>query len=99
AGEQRPKPGRLPPLPRLTAPPFAPGSTADGAQLQPHHPLQGLLLDSPEGPSFAQRARLDYTPEVRFRPDAYIKTNGSRLLTLAEALALMRARQDGGPRI
>src|SRR5690242_19327367 len=62
AGGQPPKPGRPPPLLRLTAPPFAPGSTAGGARLQPRHPLQALLLDSPEGPSFAQRARLGYTP-------------------------------------
>src|SRR5690349_2824556 len=34
AGEQPPKPGRPRPLPRLTAPPFAPGSTADDAQRQ-----------------------------------------------------------------
>src|SRR5215472_8273504 len=66
------RPGRPPPLPRLPAPPFAPRSTADGAQRQPRHPLQRLLLDSPEGPSFAQRARLDYT----------LKSGSDRTLTL-----------------
>src|SRR5205085_8518671 len=61
AGEQPPKPGRPRPRPRLIAPPYAPGSTADDAQLLPRHPLQRLLLDCPEGPSFAQRSPPDHT--------------------------------------
>src|SRR5689334_11514858 len=64
AGEQPPKPARPRPLPRLIAPPYAPGSTADDAQLQPRHPLQRLLLDSPEGPSFAQRSPPRHTSQA-----------------------------------
>src|SRR5262245_49214328 len=64
AGEQPPKPGRPRPLPPLIAPPYAPGSTADDAQLQPRHPLQRLLLHCPEGPSFAQRSPPDYTSQA-----------------------------------
>jgi hypothetical protein len=50
--------------PRLIAPPYVPGSTADDAQLQPRHPLQRLLLDCPEGPSFAQRSPPDHTSQA-----------------------------------
>src|SRR5438067_12209222 len=64
AGEQPPKPGRPRPRPRLIAPPYAPGSTADDAQLLPRHPLQRLLLDCPEGPSFAQRSPPDHTSQA-----------------------------------
>src|SRR5580692_5553614 len=74
AAEQPPKPGRPRPLPRLTAPPYAPGSTADDAQPQPRHPLQRLLLDCPEGPSFAQRSPPDHTSQA----------GSDRTLTVAE---------------
>jgi hypothetical protein len=56
----------------------AAGSTAGGAQLQPRHPLQGLLLDTPEGPSFAQRARLDYTPKPGSDRTLTVRVTGGR---------------------
>jgi len=59
--------GRPPPLPWLPAPPFTPRSTADGAQRQPRHPLQRLLLEPPEGPSFSQRSPRLHAAG-RFRP-------------------------------
>jgi hypothetical protein len=52
-----------PPL-RPSAPPFRPASSAGGAQPQSRHPLQALLLDSPEGHSFPHHAAVDHTRQA-----------------------------------
>src|SRR5579863_4656680 len=58
---------------------FAPASIVADARLQPRRPIQHLLLENPEGQSFAHRARPDYTP-----PDG-----SNRTLTVAKRAMLL----------
>src|SRR6202040_4371668 len=64
AAGQQPKLDRPRPPLRPSAPPWPPASTAGGAQPRSRHPLQALLLDSPEGPSFPQHAAVDHSRQA-----------------------------------
>src|SRR5260370_1287764 len=61
---QLPNPDRPRAPLRPSAPPWPPASTAGGAQPLSRHPLQALLLDSPEGPSFPQHAAVDHSRQA-----------------------------------
>src|SRR6202035_444502 len=61
---QQPKLDRPRPPLRPSAPPWPPASTAGGAQPRSRHPLQALLLDTPEGPSFPQHAAVDHSRQA-----------------------------------
>src|SRR6202040_370873 len=61
AAGQQPKLDRPRPRLRPSPPTWPPASTTGGAQPRSRHPLQALLLDSPEGPSFPQHASFDHS--------------------------------------